>query len=293
MSFFSAIPSRDGKRLFTVGATMRGELVRHDARSKQFLPCFGGVSAEYASFSKDGQWVAYVSYPEGTLWRSKVDGSERLQLTYPPGYAFLPRWSPDGKRLVFFEERSGKSRKIYEVSRDGGTARQLLPADSRQQEDPNWSPDGSTIVFGANVGDPHATIRILDRKTSRISTLPGSQGLFSPRWSPDGRYLAALRVDSSAVVVFDTTTQKWAELAKGVMGWPNWSHDGKSLYLLESSGAGTVIKIRMSDRKTEPVLDLKNFVTAGYYGGALALAPDDSPLLLRDAGIYDVYALDW
>jgi len=33
---------------------------------------------------KDGQWVAYASYPEGSLWRSKVDGTERLQLTFPP-----------------------------------------------------------------------------------------------------------------------------------------------------------------------------------------------------------------
>ena len=55
------------------------------------------------SFSKDGQWVAYVSYPEGTLWKSKLDGSQRLQLSYPPLYAMLPSWSPDGKQIVFFD----------------------------------------------------------------------------------------------------------------------------------------------------------------------------------------------
>ncbi len=37
------------------------------------------------------------------LWRSKLDESERLQLTYPPMYAVLPRWSPDGKKIIFFE----------------------------------------------------------------------------------------------------------------------------------------------------------------------------------------------
>jgi eukaryotic-like serine/threonine-protein kinase len=69
--------------------------VRYDPESKQFVPYLSGISAEGVSFSKDGQWVAYTSYPEGTLWPSKVDGSDRLQLTSAPMQAFLPRWSPE------------------------------------------------------------------------------------------------------------------------------------------------------------------------------------------------------
>jgi hypothetical protein len=46
-------------------------------------------------------------------------------------------------------------------------------------------------------------------------------------------------------------------------------------------------------RATERIVDLKNFLMTGYYGNSLAIAPDDSPLLLRDAGTQDVYALDW
>ena len=67
------------------------------------MPFLGGISAEFLDFSKDGQWVAYVSYPEGTLWRSKADGSERLQLTFGPDSAIMPRWSPDGKAIIFGE----------------------------------------------------------------------------------------------------------------------------------------------------------------------------------------------
>jgi hypothetical protein len=59
--------------------------MRFDVKSDRREPFFGGISAEFLDFSKDGQWVAYVTYPEGNLWRSKLDGSERLQLTYPPG----------------------------------------------------------------------------------------------------------------------------------------------------------------------------------------------------------------
>ena len=62
-------------------AQLRGELVRYDSASHQFTPYLSGMSAMGVNFSRDGKWVTYVAYPEGTLWRSKVDGSERLQLT--------------------------------------------------------------------------------------------------------------------------------------------------------------------------------------------------------------------
>jgi hypothetical protein len=92
------------------------------------------------------------------------------------------------------------------------------------------------------------------------------------------------------IVVFDFQTQKWTELAKGSMGWLEWSKDGQYLQANDSSGTGTVIRIRLSDHKTEPVVDLKNFVTVGYYSAWFAVAPDDSPIMLRNAGTQDVYA---
>ncbi len=48
------IPSKDGKKIFLVGRTFRGELMRYDAKSGQFVPFLGGISAEYYAFSKDG-----------------------------------------------------------------------------------------------------------------------------------------------------------------------------------------------------------------------------------------------
>jgi hypothetical protein len=55
-----------------------------------------------------------------------------------------------------------------------------------------------------------------------------------------------------------------------------------------------VIRVHVTDGKIEQVADLKNFTFTGYFGdSSLALAPDDSPLLFRDAGSSDVYALDW
>ncbi len=293
MSLASPIPSADGKKLFVVGRTFRGELMRFDLKSGQYVPFLGGISAEFLAFSKDGEWVAYVSYPEGTMWRSRVDGSERLQLTYPPSYAILPRWSPDGKNIVFTEMDTGVSARIYEVSANGTSRRQLMPDDSSQQWDPNWSPDGTRIVFGGGANDPTATIRVLDLTTRQISTLPDSKGLFAPRWSPDGRYILAISADSTRLLLFDFQTRKWTEIAKGFLGWPNFTKDGQHLQVIDFTGTMWVLKIRLSDGKTERLIDLKNFIMDGQFNTSLSLAPDDSPLLLRNAGTQDIYSLDW
>ena len=295
LTLSSPLPSKNGKKLFMIGQTYRGELTRYDSKSGQFAPFLGGISAEYVAFSQDGRWVSYVSYREGTLWRSKLDGSERLQLTYPPMYPVLPRWSPDGKEIVFFEfALSGdKPARIYEVSPDGGSPRQLLPDDHGQQLDPNWSPDGSKIIFAGESNDPTSAIHILEVTSRKISDLPGSQGLYSPRWSPDGRYISAFSADSKTLLLFDFQTQKWTDLATGSLSWLNWSHDGQYVYVLDFMGKNAVVKIRVSDHKIGQVVDLNNFVTTGRYGGCLALTPDDSLLLLRDTGSQDVYSVDW
>ena len=288
------VQSTDGKKLFVVGRTFRGELTRYDLKSGRFESYLGGISAEYVSFSKDGQWVAYVSFPEGTLWRSKMDGSERLQLTYAPSQALMPRWSPDGKTILFFNAaRTNEPLKIYEVSLEGGSPRPMMPDNPDPQADPNWSPDGSKIVFAGRTADATSSIRVFDLATRQVSTLPGSQGMYSPRWSPDGRYIPALSVDAKRLLLFDFQTQKWTELAQGSMGWLEWSKDGQYLQAADGSGTGAIIRIRLSDHKTERVVDLKNFATAGFFGQWFAVAPDDSPIMLRNAGTQDVYALDW
>jgi eukaryotic-like serine/threonine-protein kinase len=93
--------------------------------------------------------------------------------------------------------------------------------------------------------------------------------------------------------LFDVQTQRWSELASGSLSWLNWSHDSQYVYVLDFRGQDAVVRIRISDGKVEQVVDLRNYVTVGRYGGWLALTPDDSPLLLHDTGSQDVYSLDW
>ena len=293
MTFSWPVPSRNGKKLFVVGALARGELARYDAKSAGFAPFLSGISADSASFSKDRQWVAYASYPEGTLWKSKSDGSQRVQLTYSPFAAVLPSWSPDGQQLVFYGLLPGQKSKLYTVSADGGTPRKIMPEDPQEQYDPTWSPDGTKIAFGGPPSDRNTAIRILDVRTNQISTVHGSKGLYSPRWSPDGRYIVAMPFASRSLMLFDSATQKWAEIAKITCGFPNWSKNSDYVYFLHEENQPSVMRVRIRDHKIERVADLKNFRQAGFWSVWLGMAPDDSPLLLRDTGTQEIYSLDW
>jgi serine/threonine protein kinase/dipeptidyl aminopeptidase/acylaminoacyl peptidase len=298
MTLSFPLPARDGRKLFAVGQTFRGQSVRYDAKTRQFSPYLGGISAEFLAFSRDRQWVAYVTYPEGNLWRSRADGSDPRQLTGPPGYAIEPHWSPDGTQIVFYENLPDQPSRIFTISPDGGTPKALIPdgggAQSGAQSDPGWSPDGSKIIFASGPTNAGSALYILDIATHRIAPVPGSQGLYSPRWSPDGRYLAAFPSDESELHLFNIQTQKWTVFPTGLVAWPNFSRDSQYIDVLSGRGGSAVIRIHIPDGKIQQVADLKNFVYTGYFGdGSLALDPDDSPLLLRDAGSSDVYALDW
>jgi Tol biopolymer transport system component len=182
---------------------------------------------------------------------------------------------------------------MFTVPQEGGTLQRLLPDETGRQTDPNWSPDGSKIIFGAGSGNPSSTIRILDLATRQVSTLPGSQGLYSPRWSPDGRYVPALNADSTKLMLFDFQTQKWIETARGSLGWEEFTRDGQYLYFNDLSGDGSVMRLRLSDLKLEKAINLKGIALVGYYNVWFAPAPDNSVMMLRNAGTQDVYALDW
>ncbi len=289
IAYFDPVPGKNGTKLYAVAGLLRGELERYDSRTKAFTPYLGGISAEGVAFSKDGNWVAYVSYPEGTLWRARADGSDKLQLSFSPLYAVLPWWSPDGEQIAFYASQPGKPPRIFLVSADGGTPQELAPNDAGPQFDPTWSPDGNSIAFGGSPGGPTA-IHVLDLKTHRLSLLRGSQGLYSPHWAPDGSYIVAMSASANALKLFDFKSGKWSQLANGRFTFPCWSRDSRYVYV---HTAGGIDRLAVPGGKVEQITSLKGFQTAGIYGVWLGLTPDDSPLLLKDTGTQDVVSMDF
>jgi Tol biopolymer transport system component/tRNA A-37 threonylcarbamoyl transferase component Bud32 len=295
MNVGAPMASRDGKKLFVQGWQPRGELVRYDTKSGQIVPYLSGISAMGLDFSGDGEWVAYNDATDGTMWRSKVDGTQKLQLVMPPMQAYLPRWSPDGKEIAFFGHPPGEPWQIYVIPAAGG-APEVLYRSETNLADPSWSPDGKSIAFGENsLNNQGSAIYILDRKTRKASKLPGSDGFFSPRWSPDGRSVAAIPLDSLKLMLFDLESQTWSESAKIFVAYPTWSRDSRYVYfdgILDNQEG--YYRVQVSDHKLERIFSMKGFQAAGgAFGNWSGLAPDESPLLVRDASIQEIYALDW
>ncbi len=294
LDFSKPVPSKDGKRIFAVGAQPRSEVLRYDGRS--FVPDLDGASVTDLAFSTDGERVAYISVPEGALWTSKVDGSDRLKLSDPSVMeAALPRWSPDGSQIVFMARTQKTDWRAHVAATNGHGLRELIPG-AAAGFDPGWSPDGKSILLAVgDLGTTSNKISILDLQAQKLAPVPGGENLFSPRWSPDGRYIAAITTDSQALMLFDRTNQQWTTLARMGVGFPSWSHDGQYLYfdsILTEDPA--FFRVRISDRQLERVTTLKEIHRLwGPNGEWSGLGPDDSLLVTRDIGSPEIYALDW
>lgn len=304
LSTSAPVVSRDGRRIFAIGTQRRGELVRYDSKTNEFNVYLGGISADHVEFSPDGKWIAYSTYPDGIIWRSRLDHTERLQLSPSSLTAWFPRWSPDGKHIAFIATSEGKPIKIYVVSSNGGSP-QLLISDLNNQIDPNWSPDGNSLMYatepaGSSNKPEGSRIEIMDLKSRRTSSLPGAGGLNAPRWSPDGRFVVATALTrdkwrSPGVVIFDFKTGAWTALEDDPIDNKWWSRDGKYFYFDKyANGDPAIFRIRMSDRHLERVASLQQIRRSpGVMGWWMGLTPDNSPMVLRDTSIQEIYALDW
>ena len=283
---------------FVVGSIPRAELVKYVPQEAELVPYLSGISAEGVEASRDGQWLAYTLFPNGTLWRSNLTGSERVQLTFPPMRAFLPRWSPDGKQIGFVGTATGDHWTTYVIPAQGGVARQMIPG-NEQTADATWMPDNKSIVFGPWKGGDSRGIKVLDSNTNQVSALLGATEMWSPRVSPDWRYIAALSQQDGKMMLFHTKTQKWEELSADYSGYPSWSRDGKFLYFQDwDRGSGypsRVVRIRIGDRKLETVVDLKSLdrLSIGTFMSWSGLAPDDAVLLSRNNSTQEIYAVKW
>lgn len=226
------VPGRSAHRVFALGESLRGELQRLDLATNSWRAYLAGIPAYEIDFSRDRKWIAYTKFSEHTIWKARIDGSERVQLTSAMFEAHQPHWSPDGSRIAFIAKKPGEHWRILTLDVSSGSAEELIPA-GNDQGVATWSTDGQ-LVFGdwLFTNAPNAmNIHLYNGRGRRLSTVPGSQGLWTPRWSPDGAYLSALRANGSALLLTRCCFSQWKTLFEGQsLDDPMWSPDSKYVF---------------------------------------------------------------
>jgi dipeptidyl aminopeptidase/acylaminoacyl peptidase len=286
-------PARDSNHLFVLGTPLQGAMQALDPRTGNMEPYLGGLSASEFAISPDRQWMAYSEYPIGYLWKSRVDGSQRIQLTNSGGGGI--RWSPDGKSLVYTD-----GYKLYLVSAAGGAAEKLIAAGEHEVM-PTWSPDGKSIFFSYfNFTDqPRDGIFNVDLASRKVSAVPNTLGFEAPSWSPDGRYMVAMAQQPSRMMLYSANTGKWKELTQfhDPAGHSTWSSDSKAIYMGMIRGNNGIYRISVPDGKWTKVSDLGGTYSGLYTGGGgppfVSLTADGQPAMMASTGVSQIYSLQW
>jgi len=296
--FSAPIQLRRFRTFYSVGTTQLGELQRFNTRSGSWEPHLGGIPADAVEYSGDGQSIVYVTHPERELWVRRADGSNPVQLTKAPMQVVLGRWSPDG-RVVAFSARSAPDQawRMYLVDATGGSIRPACPKECRSF-DFAWMPDGKKIVFSAPVAifatEP-AYLKLLDLATGEVTKFPGSEGLESPRVSPDGSTLAALTfAGTQGLLLYRFSEGIWKKVpcpGPGGPDWPSWSRDSQSIWYCNQVRQ-EIMRVRLRDNRHEVMVPLKVEEMTGFVGSWFNVTHDDEPMILRRRDVQQIYALD-
>jgi len=292
-------PTASGSRLFVIGSHSEYQLLRIDPKTLTKTAMLAESGATDMDFSLDGQWVVYAARENGTLWKSRIDGSNRMQLMAGATGAFAPHWSPDQRQILFTGFLLDKQPRLYVVSAQGGSPKTVLPMDNRWASvSGDWRTDGRQIVLDVQdtATGGESTIRILDLESGHLSAISGSEGLIEPRWSADGRYIAALNPKKKQIFLYDCKLLKWTVLAEA--NFPStlrWSPGGDALYFQDTDEVEeSVFRVPMATREPERVTRFGDLLSSGAARCIFTgLSPDGSVYVTVDHGDADVYAIDW
>jgi serine/threonine protein kinase len=291
--YYQPSVNSDGKKIFVIGQKAEGELTRYDSTAHGFVKYLDGISAFWVTFSRSRRSIAYIRYPERTIWRANADGNDKQQVTFEPFQADGLSWSPDEKSLAVRGRYPGSNWRVHVVAISGGRPRELF-AGENEQGDPDWSADGRQLCFGdvqteygkANGGE---ALHLFDLRAQQLTNLPGSKGLWGCRFSPDGHYISAQTIVGDQLRLLDLHTHTWRSTAADHINTPNWSGDSRFIFYDTWPQNHHLRSFRVADGVVTELSDLHGHQDLGAWWSGLA--PDNSPLLLRDLSRTEIYSL--
>jgi DNA-binding winged helix-turn-helix (wHTH) protein/Tol biopolymer transport system component len=298
IAFDHPASTADGSRIFTIGSHNEYQLLRIDPKTSEKTAMLAESGATDMDFSLDGKWVVYAARENGTLWKSRIDGNGRVQLTSAAAGAFAPHWSPDQKQILFTGFLLDKQPRLYVVSAHGGAPKSVLPTNNKWASvSGDWRTDGRQIVLDVQETEygSEPTIRILDLESGSLKQIERSDGLIEPRWSSDGRYIAARNPKKKQVWLYDCKLAKWSVLADA--NFPTtlrWSPGGDALYYQDTDEVEeSVFRVPMAKREPERVTRFGDLLSSGAARCIFTgLSPDGSVYVTVDHGDVDVYSVE-
>jgi len=283
-------PSRDSRGLFVLSQMDQGAMRVYDPALKKLAPFLEDLSMLGFVISPDRQWMVYTEYPSRNLWKSKLDGSEKFQLTN--SYAIMEQWSPDGKWLVYSDWKH-----LFLVSSDGGAPQTLTP-DGDTPIAPTWSSDGKTIAFSYfPVPDKLPRIWVVDLATRQISAMPMGEGYYYPSRSPDGKYLVAMAENPARMAVYSTAAKTWKDLRlfPDPWGFWSWAPDSKSLYMALFLGKAIdgVYRMTIPQGGWEKLSGVEGINPGNSVESFVSITREGQPAVMNRTGAAQVYLLHW
>jgi len=233
--------SRDGRQMMFVSSDRRSSILRLGLDpvtgrvSDPPRPVFRGSRVIYTQdISPKGDWIAFTTLGgREDLFVVKSDGTNYRQITDDAFRDRGPKWSPDGSRIAFYSDRSGRY-ETWTIRPDGSGLEQLTRTTGPSRTEVTWSPDGKKIATNDSVKTWVEDLAppLDQRRAEALPELEGGHALQPRSWSPDGTMLAGgvqFYVNPNSVtMLYSFVTRKYSALAEG-RGNPVWMRDSRRM----------------------------------------------------------------
>ncbi len=209
------------------------------------MPRWEDVSARMAglAISPTGKRVAVEA--RGEIFTIPAEKGDVRNLSNSSGSAERdPAWSPDGKFVSYFSDKSGEYKLVIE-SQDGLTSkREVALPNPTHYYTPSWSPDSKKLLYT----DTNLKVWVLDVASGQTKIVGNDPWMvptrtLNPSWSPDSKWVAyssRLRSMYHAIFVSNVETGENKQVTDGLADsmWPVWDASGKYLWFLASTDFG-------------------------------------------------------
>lgn len=294
---YLAMPPSDTKLFVMNSAVDQHGVMEYDPHTKRMQYILKNDSVGYIDPSRNGKWLVWIGLYDHGLTIARTDGSQEQSFSSLNTLRFmeLPRWSPDGREVAFMGKRSHHPWRDYILRVSDGVLREASKGNDNQGA-PTWSPDGKYLLYG-NVGCLGAqtcAIHRIDLATGNVETIPGSSGLMTARWSPNGKYIAALQPTRHQLMLFDVATQKWRVLATGINGADiSWMANSQYVYADVMGANARIVRVDINSGTQKTVLELNqiarfNLKTA--HGSTFCPGPHGTLILPWPSPVTEIYS---